>query len=86
MEVLSCIFLCVFKVDGGTTLSITMTWSQKLLYNSSGDLSLDVPFTFPQYVIPAGKKMAKKEKIVLNMNVGSAVEVLCKTTSHPLKV
>ncbi|TYK10015.1 von Willebrand factor A domain-containing protein [Cucumis melo var. makuwa] len=77
--------LTIPQVDGGTTLSITMTWSQKLLYNSSGDLSLDVPFTFPQYVIPAGKKMAKKEKIVLNMNVGSAVEVLCKTTSHPLK-
>lgn len=83
---LRCIFLCVFKVDGGTTLSITMTWSQKLLFNSSGDLCLDVPFTFPHYVIPAGKKMSKKEKIVLNINVGSAVEVSCKTTSHPLKV
>ncbi|KGN66313.1 inter-alpha-trypsin inhibitor heavy chain H4 [Cucumis sativus] len=77
--------LTIPQVDGGTTLSITMTWSQKLLFNSSGDLCLDVPFTFPHYVIPAGKKMSKKEKIVLNINVGSAVEVSCKTTSHPLK-
>lgn len=67
-------------------MSITMSWSQKLLYNSSGNLSLNVPFTFPEYVIPVGKKMSKKEKIALNVNVGSAAEVLCKTTSHPLKV
>ncbi|CAK9328171.1 unnamed protein product [Citrullus colocynthis] len=77
--------LTIPQVDGGTTLSITMSWSQKLLYNSSGNLSLNVPFTFPEYVIPAGKKMSKKEKIALNVNVGSAAEVLCKTTSHPLK-
>ncbi|XP_038878512.1 uncharacterized protein LOC120070725 [Benincasa hispida] len=77
--------LTIPQVDGGTTLSITMSWSQKLLYNSSGNLSLNVPFTFPEYVIPAGKKMSKKEKIALTVNVGSAAEVLCKTTSHPLK-
>lgn len=83
MEV--CLFLCFFKVDGGTTLSITMSWSQKLSY-SEGNVTLKVPFTFPEYVIPAGKKMSKKEKIALNVNVGSAAEVLFKTTSHPLKV
>lgn len=75
----------LFKIDGGTTLSITMRWSQKLSYRE-GNLTLDVPFTFPEYVIPAGKKMSKKEKIALNVNVGSAAEVLCRTTSHPLKV
>lgn len=83
MEV--CVFLFLFKVDGGTTLSISMTWSQKLRC-SAGNLTLNVPFTFPEYVIPAGKKMSKKEKIELNVNVGSAAEVLCKTMSHPLKV
>ncbi|XP_023516151.1 uncharacterized protein LOC111780098 [Cucurbita pepo subsp. pepo] len=76
--------LTIPQVDGGTTLSISMTWSQKLRC-SAGNLTLNVPFTFPEYVIPAGKKMSKKEKIELNVNVGSAAEVLCKTMSHPLK-
>ncbi|XP_023530597.1 uncharacterized protein LOC111793097 [Cucurbita pepo subsp. pepo] len=76
--------LTIPQIDGGTTLSITMRWSQKLSYRE-GNLTLDVPFTFPEYVIPAGKKMSKKEKIALNVNVGSAAEVLCRTTSHPLK-
>ncbi|RVW44092.1 hypothetical protein CK203_074936 [Vitis vinifera] len=49
-------------------------------------LTLIVPFHFPEYVTPAGKKVSKKEKIQLNVNCGTGMEVLCKTTSHPLKV
>lgn len=45
-----------------------------------------MPFTFPEFVTPAGKKMSKKEKIEVNVNPGTENEVLCKTTSHPLKV
>ncbi|KAG7988569.1 hypothetical protein I3843_03G193500 [Carya illinoinensis] len=75
--------LC-FKVDGGTNLSIKMSWSQKLLYRD-GEFSLNIPFTFPEYVTPAGKKIQKKEKIQLNLNAGAGTQVLCKTVSHPLK-
>lgn len=73
------------KVDGGSILSIKMNWSQKLVYRDN-QFSLNIPFTFPENVTPAGKKMSKKEKIQLNVNVGTGSEVLCKTTSHPLKV
>ncbi|KAF3620418.1 putative ATP-dependent DNA helicase Q-like 3-like [Capsicum annuum] len=73
------------KVDGGTNISVTIRWSQKLLY-CNGQLTLDVPFSFPDFVTPAGKKISKKEKIQLNVNSGPGTEVLCKTTSHPLKV
>ncbi|PHT75683.1 hypothetical protein T459_19205 [Capsicum annuum] len=72
------------KVDGGTNISVTIRWSQKLLY-CNGQLTLDVPFSFPDFVTPAGKKISKKEKIQLNVNSGPGTEVLCKTTSHPLK-
>lgn len=30
--------------------------------------------------------MSKKEKILLNVNCGPGTEILCKTTSHPLRV
>lgn len=76
--------LC-FKVDGGTNLSIKMSWCQKLLY-CDGEFSLNIPFTFPEYVTPAGRKIQKKEKIQLNLNAGAGTQVLCKTVSHPLKV
>lgn len=72
------------EVDGGSNLSIKVRWSQKLLYHD-GQLTLIVPFHFPEYVTPAGKKVSKKEKIQLNVNCGTGMEVLCKTTSHPLK-
>ncbi|XP_052200302.1 uncharacterized protein LOC127806815 isoform X2 [Diospyros lotus] len=72
------------QVDGGSNLSIRVIWSQKLLYSNS-EFTLSIPFSFPEYVIPAGKKISKKEKIVLNVNSGAGTEVLCKTTSHPLK-
>ena len=74
-----------FKVDGGSILSVKISWSQKLEYKD-GQFSLNVPFSFPDYVTPVVKKMSKKEKIQLNVNAGTGSEVLCKTISHPLKV
>ncbi|MCE3051160.1 hypothetical protein HAX54_049015 [Datura stramonium] len=76
--------LTIPQVDGGTNISVTIRWSQKLLY-CNGQLTLDVPFSFPDFVTPAGKKISKKEKIQLNVNSGPGTEVLCKTASHPLK-
>jgi len=45
-----------------------------------------VPFTFPDYVNPAGKRMAKKEKIQINVNAVTDSDIMCKTASHPMKV
>jgi hypothetical protein len=45
-----------------------------------------VPFTFPEFINPAGKRMAKREKIRLNVDVVAGSELLFKTTSHPLQV
>lgn len=72
------------EVDGGSNLSITVKWSQKLSYQD-GEFTLAVPFRFPEFVTPVGKKMSKKEKIRLSVSAGPGTEVLCKTISHPLK-
>ncbi|KAM6599945.1 hypothetical protein CsatA_019554 [Cannabis sativa] len=77
--------MTVPQVDGGSILSISMSWSQKLVYND-GQFTLNVPFTFPDYVTPVVKKISKKEKIELNVNAGTGTEVLCQAVSHPLKV
>ncbi|KAL5171428.1 Inter alpha-trypsin inhibitor, heavy chain 4 [Glycine soja] len=69
---------------GGSVFSIKIRWSQKILFHD-GQLSLCVPFSFPSYVNPAGRKISKKEKIFLKVNSGATTEVLCKTTSHPFK-
>lgn len=74
-----------FQIDGGTNISVKLRWSQKLSYHD-GQFTLNIPFNFPEYVTPAAKKIAKREKIELNVNAGPETEVLCKTTSHPLKV
>ncbi|XWS72288.1 hypothetical protein CRYUN_Cryun02cG0027100 [Craigia yunnanensis] len=76
--------LTIPQIDGGTNISIKLRWSQKLSYNE-GQFSLTVPFSFPEYVTPAIKKISKKEKIQLNVDSGIATEILCKATSHPLK-
>ncbi|CAA2992772.1 inter alpha-trypsin inhibitor, heavy chain 4-like isoform X1 [Olea europaea subsp. europaea] len=76
--------LTIPQVDGGTNLSVQFSWSQKLLY-SNGQLTLKIPFNFPKYVTPAGKKISKREKIQLNVNAAPGTEVLSKTCSHPLK-
>ncbi|XP_010047465.2 uncharacterized protein LOC104436401 [Eucalyptus grandis] len=72
------------RVDGGSNISVKVCWSQKLSY-CNGQFTLSVPFSFPEYVTPAGKKISKKEKIQVNVDSGTGSEVLCKTTSHPLK-
>ncbi|MBA0731888.1 hypothetical protein Gogos_016010 [Gossypium gossypioides] len=76
--------LTIPQVDGGTNISIKLRWSQKLLYNN-GQFTLTVPFSFPEYVTPAVRKISKKEKIQLNVNSGIVAGILCKATSHPLK-
>ncbi|KAI3772763.1 hypothetical protein L6452_03956 [Arctium lappa] len=76
--------LTIPQVDGGSNLSIKVRWSQKLTYKD-GEFLLNVPYSFPEYVTPAGKKLAKKEKIQVNINSGLTTEVVCNTTSHPLK-
>ncbi|KAG8636056.1 hypothetical protein MANES_16G093900v8 [Manihot esculenta] len=76
--------LTIPKLDGGSILSIKVSWIQKLLFHN-GEFSLIVPFSFPEYVTPAVKKLPKKEKILLNVNSGTGTEIVCKTTSHALK-
>ncbi|KAL5538012.1 hypothetical protein UlMin_045308 [Ulmus minor] len=73
------------KVDGGSFLNIKINWSQKLTYDD-GQFCLKIPFSFPSYVNPVGKKVSKREKILLNVNSGTGAELLCKSTSHPVKV
>ncbi|KAK7411845.1 hypothetical protein VNO78_03288 [Psophocarpus tetragonolobus] len=72
------------QIDGGSNLSVKISWYQKILY-SNDEFCLNVPFTFPDYVNPVGKRMPKKEKIEINVNAISGSELLCKTMSHPLK-
>ncbi|CAK7356494.1 unnamed protein product [Dovyalis caffra] len=72
------------QVEGGSTFSIKVTWSQKLLYHE-GQYCLNVPFSFPAFVNPLGKKVSKREKILLNVNSGVRKEILCKSASHALK-
>ncbi|KAJ6706233.1 INTER-ALPHA-TRYPSIN INHIBITOR HEAVY CHAIN-LIKE PROTEIN [Salix purpurea] len=72
------------QVEGGSTVSIKVIWSQKLLYHE-GQFSLNVPFSFPAFVNPIGKKISKREKILLNVSSGVGKEILCNSTSHALK-
>uniref|UniRef100_M4DJ47 VWFA domain-containing protein n=1 Tax=Brassica campestris TaxID=3711 RepID=M4DJ47_BRACM len=76
--------LTVPQVDGGTNLSIKMSWSQKLTYKE-GEFFLDIPFNFPEYVTPAVKKISKREKIYLSVDAGTGTEVISKGCSHQLK-
>ncbi|MBA0767384.1 hypothetical protein Gotri_016274, partial [Gossypium trilobum] len=71
-------------VEGGSYVSIKVCWSQKLPYKD-GQFCLTVPFSFPTYVIPVGKKIPKREKIQLNVNSGSGTELMIQCSSHPLK-
>ncbi|XP_057747759.1 uncharacterized protein LOC130966953 [Arachis stenosperma] len=76
--------LTIPKIDGGTNLSIKISWSQKLVY-AEGEYCLDLPYTFPDFVNPAGKRLSKKEKIQVNVNALPGSEILCRTMSHQLK-
>ncbi|KAE8658004.1 hypothetical protein F3Y22_tig00116975pilonHSYRG00038 [Hibiscus syriacus] len=71
------------QIDGGTSISIKLHWSQKSSYND-GQLTLTVPFSFPEFVNPAIRKIARKEKIHLNVNSGIATGIV-QATSHPFK-
>ncbi|XP_047156528.1 uncharacterized protein LOC124846810 isoform X2 [Vigna umbellata] len=76
--------LTIPQIDGGSNLSIKVRWSQKIAY-SNGLFSLNVPFNFPDFVNPAGKKIPKREKIRINLDAVTGGELLCKTISHPMK-
>ncbi|XP_008782726.3 inter alpha-trypsin inhibitor, heavy chain 4-like isoform X1 [Phoenix dactylifera] len=76
--------LTIPEVSGGSDISLTIRWSQKLFYED-GQFSITVPLNFPEYVTPFAKIFAKKEKIQLNVNSGFGKEVLLQTTSHALK-
>lgn len=72
------------QIDGGSNLSVKISWSQNILYNNDV-FCLNVPFNFPDFVNPVGKKMPKKENIEINVNTVTGSELLCKTMSHPMK-
>ncbi|KAH7865192.1 hypothetical protein Vadar_003383 [Vaccinium darrowii] len=72
------------QVEGGSNLFMKVSWSQKLLYQD-GQFCLSLPFSFPAYVIPVGKKTIKREKIVLNLNPGTGTQVLLRSSSHRLQ-
>lgn len=75
----------VLQVEGGCTLSVRINWSQRIPYVD--DLfCLSVPFSFPAYLVPPGKKSKNSQKILLHINSGISSEVVCKHTSHPMKV
>ncbi|KAK1391146.1 hypothetical protein POM88_019324 [Heracleum sosnowskyi] len=74
----------VYNFHRYSNLSITVRWPQKPSYQD-GEFTLMVPYSFPEFVTPVGKRMSKKEKIRINVNAGPGTEVLCKTISHPLK-
>ncbi|KAK1268468.1 hypothetical protein QJS04_geneDACA005099 [Acorus gramineus] len=76
--------LTIPQVDGGSIISVKVSWSQQLLY-TDGQFTISIPFSFPEYVAPFGKRFPKRENINLNVNTGLGEEVLCETTSHPLK-
>ncbi|KAI3873071.1 hypothetical protein MKW92_020446 [Papaver armeniacum] len=73
------------QVEGGSNISVKINWSQKLSFNS-GQFSLTIPFKFPEFVIPPGKRDSRLEKITLNVDSGAGAEVLGLKATHPLKI
>ncbi|CAA7394968.1 unnamed protein product [Spirodela intermedia] len=76
--------LIVPQVNGGSVISLSIRWVQKLTY-SDGQFSISIPFTFPEFINPSGKTIKKMEKIKLNIHGGAGKEILCQMTSHALK-
>nr|KYP62199.1 Inter-alpha-trypsin inhibitor heavy chain H1 [Cajanus cajan] len=76
--------LSIPKIDGGSILSVKISWHQKIQY-SNDMFCLNVPFNFPDFVNPVGKRMAKKEKIEINVNAVTGSELICQSMSHTLK-
>lgn len=79
------LLLELVKVSGGSIISVKVRWSQKLLYQDD-QFCLNVPFSFQPYVNPVGKKVPKREKILLNVNFDVGLEIFCRSSSHNLKV
>lgn len=73
------------KVDGGSYIHVNIRWSQKLLYRDH-KFCLNVPFTFPAYVVPVVTGNPMKEKLLLNVNSGTETDIICNISSHPIKV
>ncbi|KAI3846630.1 hypothetical protein MKX03_029498 [Papaver bracteatum] len=73
------------KVEGGSSISVKINWSQQLSFNC-GRFSLSIPFKFPEFVIPPGKGDSRIEKIKLNVESGAGAEVLGLKATHPLKI
>ncbi|KAL1363967.1 hypothetical protein HN51_012127 [Arachis hypogaea] len=72
------------QIDGGSIISVKFRWSQNILCRN--DLfSLLVPFTFPDFVNPAGKRMSKKEAMQVKVNAVTGNEFQPHQMSHPLK-
>ncbi|KAL2327289.1 hypothetical protein Fmac_020716 [Flemingia macrophylla] len=76
--------LSIPKIDGGSILSVKISWHQKIQF-SNDMFCLNVPFNFPDFVNPVGKRMAKKEKIEINVNAVIGSELICQSMSHTLK-
>ncbi|CAN0877716.1 von Willebrand factor A domain-containing protein DDB_G0292028 [Linum grandiflorum] len=73
------------QVAGGSTVSVKVSWSQKLIYQR-GQFSLDVPFSFPPFVNPPViSKASRREKILLNVSSGFSDVITCSCSSHALK-
>ncbi|XP_051113803.1 uncharacterized protein LOC127239611 isoform X2 [Andrographis paniculata] len=73
------------KIDGGTNLSVKLRWSQRLVHHGNGQFTLQIPFAFPEYVTPAVKKISKHEKIQIGVTPCPGTDILCVTSSHPMK-
>ncbi|KAI4386921.1 hypothetical protein MLD38_004798 [Melastoma candidum] len=70
------------EVEGGSTLSIKVNWSQKLEYREH-QYCLSIPFSFPPYVNPRTKQ--KNEMVILSVSSGTSAGILFGHSSHPLK-
>lgn len=67
-------------------IHVKVRWSQKLLYQGDHEFFLNVPFTFPYYVLPLEKSIPKRQKVLLNVNSVTESKITCRFASHPLKV
>ncbi|KAI3716379.1 hypothetical protein L6452_23672 [Arctium lappa] len=72
------------QVEGGSIIHVKVKWSQKLLYQDD-EFCLNVPFTFPHYVLPLEKKIPITEKVLLNVNSPTGTVIACTIASHPFK-
>nr|XP_043626177.1 uncharacterized protein LOC122597670 [Erigeron canadensis] len=77
--------LKVPQVEGGSMIQIKVRWTQKLLYQGNHEFCLNLPFTFPYYVIPLQKKIPKRQKLVVNVHSSGDSMITCRFASHPLK-